>query len=850
MKYIIFFIGLLIGSTSAIAQKIDLQEKLKGKQNLNEIMTIVDQHYEDIDGGLYTLGNDPKYKHWVRWAHYMSTRTDENGNLVDKTKLILEAQKVRAGMADTKSSTGDWTFIGPQTITDGNQTNSAIGIGRVDRIAFDPVDSDVLYIGTPAGGMFLSRDGGQTWSARSDNLPSTGVSGIVASFEQPGKVFILTGDGDSNIGGFVERFGYMRSSAGIFRSFNYGASWNKMGDLPITGDYVGYQLIQDPNNANILLAATSEGTYRSKDGGWNWTLSFTGRTYELKFKPGSSSIIYATQSGRFLKSIDGGISFVEIPTNPRLPNGRVALAVTEFDNNLVYLLSGGGSNGATYGGIYRSNDEGNTWNQQSNTPNVVDSACAGDGSGNRTQSTYDLAIGVSHQTNGRLVTGAIRAWRSTNGGSTMVNAHPSCSSSNSTGTVHADIHDIEYHPLTNAVFVCSDGGLHKSTSHGQRWTSLSDNIAASQIYHLTGNTENTTRMMIGLQDNGTKVKELQNTNNWIHRTGADGYDQVYRNGSFTNGYLTINQDVFSFSNHAINLDSITPLAGSNKEWFGRVATANNNGNVVLVGYTDIFRSSNSGTSWTNVGVTGNWDIESCPSNSNRFYAVGGSSAMSTIGRIFSRSDDQGQTWTQLISTGVPTTLKTTDIGVRPNNSNNVWQVYGGFSDGQKVYYSGNTGSSWTNRTGNLPNVPVNCIQVDSGNNVYIGTDIGVFYLESGSANWVPFDHGLPRVPVSDMVLYESDNLLRISTFGRGVWESDTYTNCPQNLVINSNLYGNDYFEASQSIITESTLSGGLQTSVIMKAGSRVTMNPGFRASPNNFYRAYISPCGVADIEEE
>jgi hypothetical protein len=216
-----------------------------------------------------------------------------------------------------------------------------------------------------------------------------------------------------------------------------------------------------------------------------------------------------------------------------------------------------------------------------------------------------------------------------------------------------------------------------------------------------------------------------------------------------------------------------------------------------------------------------------------------------------RSDDKGETWI-LISdnTGYPGgNIRLTDIDVRLGYSGDVWIVFGGFSDGNKVFYSSNAGSSWTNMTSTLPNVPVNTIEVDNSNNAYIGTDIGVFYRGAGMSDWVPYWHQLPIIPVTDLELYEDDNVIRAATFGRGVWESPTYSTCSASLTLTSVLSGNRYYEVSDMISFNSAIFGGLNTHVIFKAGNEVLFTPGVIVGTGNTLHAYIAPCGTAQSED-
>lgn len=500
--------------------------------------------------------------------------------------------------------------------------------------------------------------------------------------------------------------------------------------------------------------------------------------------------------------------------------------------------------------MFESSNLGLTFTEVSSTPNIVESGC--DGLGGNNQSEYDLALAVSH-TNAQKILGAgINIWRSTTGGDTWLNATAGrCDTlTESTGYVHADVHDIEYSPLNGHVYVCTDGGVVKSENDGIDWINLSDGIAASQVYHMAGSLTEINNVMIGLQDNGVKRRD-SNSSEWDQVLSADGFDCLYNYGGSTTGYLSWNSAVCKFWNNGSDWTNITPPGSSG--FFPRVVSAIDDYAIVLAGYADIYRSTDYGDTWTNVGASGNWDIEQCPSNANRFYAAGALSpdtAFATDGNMWI-SNDKGLTWSEISGNpGYPTdNLRITDIEVRPSNADHVWITVGGFSDGVKVFQSINAGLSWVNLSGSIPNVPVNTIQVDVNNNAYIGTDIGVFYRAPGMNDWVPFWHQLPIIPVTDMELYESDGLLRASTFGRGVWESETYSTCPETYIIGADISGNQYFEASAYILGGAQISGGQNTSVIFKAGGHIELLPGFQVGAQCSFRGYLAPCGVAQIDD-
>ncbi len=79
---------------------------------------------------------------------------------------------------------------------------------------------------------------------------------------------------------------------------------------------------------------------------------------------------------------------------------------------------------------------------------------------------------------------------------------------------------------------------------------------------------------------------------------------------------------------------------------------------------------------------------------------------------------------------------------------------------------------WTAVSNGIPSIPINAFAIDpiNSNNLYAGTDIGVYFSSDGGANWSPYGTGLPRVAVFDLQIQPTSRLLRAATHGRGVWE--------------------------------------------------------------------------------
>jgi hypothetical protein len=134
-------------------------------------------------------------------------------------------------------------------------------------------------------------------------------------------------------------------------------------------------------------------------------------------------------------------------------------------------------------------------------------------------------------------------------------------------------------------------------------------------------------------------------------------------------------------------------------------------------------------------------------------------------------------WT-IITGSLPVNLAgITSIAVSTSDEKKVWVTLSGSSAGNKVFESVNAGGSWTNISGSLPNIAINCIAFEPGNAVdaiYIGTDKGVYYRNNSLGNWTSFNNGLPSVIVNDLYINTGANKLAAATFGRGIWTSSLY----------------------------------------------------------------------------
>lgn len=850
MKKIFLLLFILPAYSNNFAQiKVPaaLEQRIAGKNKLYEVMHEVDSFYKSKPG---TDDQSMRHwKHWKRWEWEMSRYVNADGRLVSTKKIYAGAlqrqqEKQQHTSRVTDASSGEWTSIGPTDFTHVNGLYR--GLGRINRIAFDPSNSLYMYAGMPNGGLWRSTNAGVTWNPLSTYGPNLGISGIVVSHADPNDIYVLTGDGDG--GGFITNFGYRSYSTGIMKSTNGGSTWTLQTTGLPTQNWVGYAMAQSNTNPLVLLIATDNGLYRTDNGGNTWTRILINDLTDVKFKPGSGTICYAAGPGIYGYSTDAGLTWNSATFNqPISGSNRIQIGVSPANSSYVYLLAGPAFNG-TFKGVWTSTNSGQSFTIRTTVPNILGSKA--DGSGDGDQSGYDLAIAVSATNINTLFTGGLCVWRSTTGGFTFSFSTLYKDTALLSQYIHPDIHDLQVNPVTGDLWAATDGGLYRSTDDGVTWADYSEDIATAQPYHLAGSDAQPDLLYFGSQDNGVKNRTTA-TSVWRHIQGADGFDVLVDYNNPSRAWWSVNKSVRRSSNLGassvcINVDCCD-LDCDGYEWYANLAQHVTNPNTIFVGYSDVFKSTNAGDTYTNKGASGASDIKTCPSNSNRVYAAGGYN-YTEAGGLF-RSDDGGDNWTEISSgTGFPSLYpKMTCIGVNPSNSNFVWVTFGGTTENLKVIFSSNAGDSWSNiNSAGLPNVPVNCIAVTPNNDVYIGTELGVYYRPTGG-NWTPYYNGLPYSPVTDLVISELAGKIRAATFGRGIWESPLFANCVPTLNFTGTQTGNNFHEASTQITSNALITGGPGTAVFYKGGNNVTLTPGFEANTGSEFKAYINGCGLGGI---
>ena len=715
------------------------------------------------------------WKQFKRWEEFMEPRVYPTGKFFSPMKAFDEYNSwMQQNGNQINTSAANWQMMGPVQIP-----SNGGGNGRLTSIVFQPGNSQIIYVGAPAGGLWKSTDYGANWTPLTDNLPTLGVSDIVIDPNNTNIVYIATGDRD----------GGDTYAVGVMKSTDAGITWNTTGmNWNITQGRTVNRLIMHPGNSNILIAAASNGIWRTTNGGTSWTQTQTsGDHKDMEMNPGSPDTIYATSTNVIRRSVNNGVTWSTVSTISGV--NRIELTVTPANPAIVYALCSKSSDNGFHS-FRRSTDRGGAWSVMSTTPNIMGWNTTGSDSGG--QGWYDLALSVSPTNANWVIMGGVNHYHSTNGGANWVlNAH--WYGGGGKPYVHADVHYLTFEPGSSSiVYSANDGGIFRSTNLGTSWTDLTSGLVISMMYGISNNPAVASTVWAGHQDNGTN--RLQ-SGSWSQRIGGDGmwtinshtntntvygslyYGDIQRS---TNGGTSFSQ----IAGQGVN--GITEQGG----WVTPYIQDPNNASILFAGYDRVWRTTNGGTSWTvGYAVSGGSGklvaMDMSANNSNVVYSAKGN-------RIWRNTTD--------ISAGLPvSTNSITYIKVDPANENRLWVTFSGFTAANKIFRSTDGGSTWTNITHNLPNLPVNCVEYKAGSveEIYIGTDVGVYLFDPASTSWTAFNTGLPNVIVRDLKIHVSSGKMRAGTYGRGLWETDLNIT-PQPPIA-------DFLSSSQSICVGNTI---------------------------------------------
>ena len=698
-----------------------------------------------------------------------------------------EASRHKAAAARGSSAAildPQWHPIGPAPSTLGGTVTADYGnaSGRVAAIAVDPRNRDVLYAGAASGGVWKSTDAGATWVPLTDFEVTLGTGAIALDPTNPDTIYVGTGEPVSWTGIY---------GTGVLKSVDGGKTWTLLGERSLTspdaqqargGSMATTGLSVSPDGKRILISVEpvllqDAAVYLSKDGGVSWTKVLPSAT-AMSVEFVSNTVAYAgvgpggrTRPGLYT-SVDGGETWTQLGTFPALPSDiqRIELGISRQVPNIVYAATSGPQS-TNLNGVYKTTDGGATWSKLP-VPDFCGPQCF-----------YDMTIAVSPVNPNYVWVGGSAhldaLLRSTDGGQTWLRAR---------NRIHVDFHALAFSSDGSRLYCGNDGGVYSTedvASGEVNWKNLNSNLQITQFYPYFGMHPTDPRFSIaGSQDNGTSyfMGELA----WPYLGCGDGGAAVisattpltlYMNCS--NGSVEKTESTQRFS--TVQMAGV----GDSVAFINTMVGDPSNGDTLYFAAPRLYATRDGAKNWYGIsdpvaatpdgGVV--YAIAVSASNPDVVYLGGSNGVVRRSTNATSAPVGVQAEWVDA-SAGLPSGMVTT-IDVDRATEMSAALTLGGFSP-TKVWVTANGGSTWTDITANLPQVPTYAVVIDPDlpATYYVANDIGVFVTRDGGTSWAPLGFGLPRASVQDLKLHRPSRILRASTFGRGMWDAAvpvTYT---------------------------------------------------------------------------
>jgi photosystem II stability/assembly factor-like uncharacterized protein len=665
-----------------------------------------------------------------------------------------------------------WVSTGPRNIN-----------GRITALAVHPGVANRVWAGTANAGVWRSDDGGTSWTPLMFQEGALEIGALALHLTNPaqptGDVTIYAATGETRA------FNGYRG-IGILRSTTSGSpgSWTPTGAIPAPGGNtftcltIDLTTVTGAGTSTVVYAGCPGGLYKTTNAGGAWTQILNKNIQSVVLDPTNPAIIYV------------GVAFEGIykydPTTSTWSTFNSGIA-TPFPQ-LVAVDMGRSAPHTLYAKldqtVYKYNKAMNTWQSLSNH-------------GGTTYGYWNNFLAVDPTDSKIVFVGGFAVERTYDGGTTW----------QSPSIGHEDNHAFAFDAANHfQVYNGNDGGVflgtYASATDTGTWVKRSNGLTISHLNTVGASPSAPDLLGCGVQDNGT-IRTSGGLTWDSLPIGGDGsafiidpanprilYAQLTTVGitgrpyKSTDGGATFNPANSGYIDGpfvgVMVLDPNSPPEPN------RVLFVAAGGNVVQ-------RSTNSAGAWStsspSLGALAS-ALAVAPSSSAVVFA-------GTYGGALWRSSDGGATmgnWKNVtVGTAGSATLpprQVSKVVIHPTDPNTVFVSFSGYNGGLPGHvYRGTstdgwaTNWTWTNITANLPDIPVNALEikrpVPSPVNLWAGTDTGVFQTTDGGISWAPFDVGLPNVVIADLALNADGDVLRAAAYGYSMWEIRLGSTCPQ-----------------------------------------------------------------------
>ncbi len=684
--------------------------------------------------------------------------------------------------------------------------------GRIGDIAARPGGS--IYVGSATGGIWKSDNGGTTWEPVFDDQPTSSIGALAICPQDPSVVWAGTGEASPRNSAGVGR--------GLFRSLDGGRSWHPCG-LEKTERIA--RIVVHPHRPDTLwVAATGatwgesaeRGVFKTEDGGRSWkrVLFVDARSgcADLAIDPANPNHLVAAiwqhrrwpwlfQSGGPGSGLhvtwDGGASWKKLGPDDGLPAGelgRIGVAFAPGRPEVAYALVE-----AKKSVLLRSADNGRSWKTVNQTPGISD----------RPFYYADLRVNPRNENIVYLLQTELRA--SEDGGRSF---RPLASFRQS----HSDYHAMWLHPDGETMIVGNDGGVVISHDRGRSWR-FAENLPLAQFYHVAVDDDIPYNVYGGFQDNGSwrgpsssLTSRFTANGDWRMVGFGDGFTTLPDPADSSRGYCMSQAGYLSAFDLRLGLQrSIRPTETEVRHrynWNAPLAIDPFDPAVLYYGSQFVHRSPDRGRTWEIISpdLTSNDPGKQRQAESGGLTRdVSGAENHTTLlviapspkqrGLLWTGSDDGrihvtrdgGRSWMPVWEslagggrTPVPAGSAVPCIEPSPHDPAVAYAVFDNHQRADWAPYlfvTRDYGRSWASLVTPQIDGFLHVLRQDPVNPdlLFLGSEFGLFVSLDGGRSWQKWRHGLPTVPVRDLVIQPRAGDLVIATHGRSAYILDDLT---------------------------------------------------------------------------
>jgi photosystem II stability/assembly factor-like uncharacterized protein len=692
--------------------------------------------------------------------------------------------------------------------------------GRVTAIDVVHNNTKVMYVGTASGGLWKSESGGITWSPIFDSELTASIGAVAIQQSNPSVIWVGTGEGNPR--------NSLNGGYGVYKSLDGGKSWTSMG-LENTRHI--HRVIIDPTNSDVVYVGAigspwgkhpERGVFKTTDGGktWNKILFANNKTgvADLVMDPTNPNKLIATLwehkrdpwffnsggegSGLHITH-DGGDTWKKITEKEGFPKGnlgRIGVAIAKNKPNIIYALVEAKKNA-----LYKSEDGGFKWKKI----NDKSSGRGSDGIGNRP--FYYSEIYVDPKNENRIYSVFTYINVSEDGGKNFKQLMPAYGVDNG---IHPDHHAWWIHPTDgNFMIDGNDGGLNITKDGGNSWRFIG-NLPVAQFYHINVDNETPYNVYGGMQDNGSwrgpayvwRTQGIRNSY-WQEISFGDGFDVVpdkddsrYGWSMSQQGYVS-RYDWQTGNNYSVKPTHPDPEVALRFNWNSAISIDPFDNSTLYFGSQFVHKSIDKGDTWTVISqdlTTNDPEKQKQSESGGLTMDATGAENHTTIlviepspvekNMLWVGTDDgkvhytlnDGTSWTDVTSNIKDLPAGSWVAQIKASNKNKgeallIANDYRRFNYMPYAYRTTNYGKTWT-RIVDAEDVQSYTLSIVEDpiekNLLFLGTDDGLYVSFNAGKKWTKWTNGFPTVSVKDLIIHPREHDLIIGTFGRAAWVLD------------------------------------------------------------------------------